>query len=87
MRIPCAPLLCGAGGGARSGPLDLNEQLNQRLVQGRNQRLEQGRSARELLRLHAEHGRSFNDVNLATCWSRLGRAGCGEGFNRQMKAL
>jgi len=29
--------------------------------------------ARELLGLHGQHGPSFNDVNLATCWSRLGR--------------
>jgi len=29
--------------------------------------------ARELLGLHEQHGQSFNDVNLATCWSRLGR--------------
>ena len=29
--------------------------------------------ARELLGLHGQHGPSFNDVNLATCWSKLGR--------------
>jgi len=31
--------------------------------------------ARELLGLHAQHGQSFGYVNLATCWSRLGRMG------------
>ena len=29
--------------------------------------------ARELLGLYEQHGTSFNDVNFATCWSRLGR--------------
>jgi len=29
--------------------------------------------ARELLGLYEQHGISFNGVNLATCWSRLGR--------------
>jgi len=29
--------------------------------------------ARELLGLYEQRGQSFNDVNLATCWSRLGR--------------
>ena len=31
-------------------------------------------SAIELLRLHSEHGAAFNEIHLATCWSRLGRS-------------
>ena len=61
------------------GPLQLSKQLNQRLVQARG--------AQELLRLHAEHSGSFNDVNLAMCWRTLSRAGCGNGFARQLEAL
>ena len=76
-----APVLANTAAGAArgSGSLELNKQLNQRLVQARR--------TRELLRLHAEHGGSFNNVNLATCWSRLGRAGFKEGFTRQLGAL
>ncbi len=71
---------CAARGAARGpAPLELNKQLNQRLLQAR--------STRELLRLHAEHGGSFDEVNLATCWSRLGRAGCGEDLTWQLDAL
>jgi hypothetical protein len=74
------PTYIAAAGAARSpAPLELNRQLNQRLTQAKN--------ARELLRLHAEYGGSFNVVNLATCWSRLGRVGCREGFARQLEAL
>jgi len=29
--------------------------------------------ARELLDLHAKYGEAFNEINLATCWSRLGK--------------
>ena len=75
-----APYDCAAPGAVRGpGPLQLSKKLNQRLVQARG--------AQELLPLHAEHGGSFNDVNLATCWSRLGRAGCGEGLAWQLDAL
>ena len=35
-------------------------------------------SAAELLRLHSEHGAAFNEIHLATCWSRLGRLRGGE---------
>jgi hypothetical protein len=75
-----APPYCAAPGAAQ-GPalLDLNKQLNLWLFQVR--------STRELLRLHAEHGGNLNNVNLATCWSRLGRAKCGEGFAQQLGAL
>jgi hypothetical protein len=57
---PCAPSFdvvrsCGAG------PSQLNKQLNQLLVNAKD--------ARELLCVHATHGRSFDSVNLATCWS------------------
>ena len=34
-------------------------------------------SARELLELHAQYGSVFDHVNLATCWSRLGRVRAG----------
>jgi len=34
-------------------------------------------TARELLELHAQYGSAFNHVNLATCWSRLGRVRAG----------
>ena len=34
--------------------------------------------AQALLGLHQQHGESFNQVNLATCWSRLGRANSAE---------
>jgi len=30
-------------------------------------------TARELLELHEQYGSAFNHVNIATCWSRLGR--------------
>lgn len=52
-----------------------------------NARLIQARDARELLCIHAEHGARFNNVNLATCWCRLGRVGCGKDFVRQLEAL
>ncbi len=42
-----------------SGRLELNKQLNQRLVQARG--------TCELLRLYAEHGGIFNNVDIATC--------------------
>ena len=29
--------------------------------------------ARELLDLHAKYGEAFNEIHLATCWSRLGK--------------
>ena len=67
----------GASRGA--GPSQMNLQLNKRLIAARG--------AHELLSLHAEHGRNFNIVNLATCWSRLGRVGCREGFAWQLEAL
>ena len=71
---------CAAPAAARGpGWLELSKQLNQRLIQAKG--------AEELLRVHAEHGGSFNDVNLATCWSRLGRAGCWQGFAKQPGAL
>jgi len=38
-----------------------------------NELLKDATRARELLGLHEQHGQSFNYVNLATCWSRLGR--------------
>jgi len=38
-----------------------------------NELLKDVTRARELLGLHEQHGQSFNYVNLATCWSRLGR--------------
>ena len=58
--LACVPLRANAAAGAAGepGPLELSKQLNQRLVQARG--------SNELLRLHAEHGRSFNNVNLAT---------------------
>ena len=66
---------CAPPGSARGPePLKFNMQVNQRLVKARG--------TQELLRLHAEHGGSFNEVNLATCWSRLSWAGCGKGFAR-----
>jgi len=34
-------------------------------------------TARELLELHEQYGSDFNHVNLATCWSRLGRVRAG----------
>ncbi len=71
---------CAAPGAVRSSAqLLLNLQLNQRLTQAR--------SAWELLRLHAEHGGSFNDFNLATCWRRLDRVECVQGFARQLEAF
>ena len=61
-----APLNSAARGTARGpGPLQLNIQLNQRLVRAMD--------AKELLLVYAQHGRSFNAVNLSTCWSMLGR--------------
>ncbi len=43
-----------AGAARKLGPLELNKQLNQRLVQARGEG--------ELLRLRAEYGENFNDV-------------------------
>lgn len=68
-----------APGAARSpGTLLLNKELHQRLTQAR--------SEGNLLRLHAEHSGSFNEVKLATCWSRLGRVDCVEGLREQTLA-
>ena len=39
-----------------------------------NTRLSHARGADELLHLYGQHGPSMNDINLATCWSGLGRA-------------
>jgi len=39
-----------------------------------NKRLTEAEGTRDLLQLHQQYGHRFNDVNLATCWSRLGRA-------------
>ena len=33
--------------------------------------LARAESASEVLRLHADHGSAFNEIHLATCWSRL----------------
>jgi len=38
-----------------------------------NERLSKSTRAQDLLNLHAQHGHAFNSVNLATCWSGLGR--------------
>ena len=39
-----------------------------------NQKIMQASSAAEILQLHAENGDGFSNINLSTCWSRLGRA-------------
>ncbi len=56
-----APLRAKAAAGVtrEPRPLEQMKQMNQRLVHARG--------ASELLSLHAEHGRSFNYVNLFTC--------------------
>ena len=56
-----ALLRANAAAGTAREPetLERNKQLNQRLAQARG--------TSELLRLHSEHGGSFNNVNLATC--------------------
>ena len=38
-----------------------------------NQLISKSERAQELLALHQLHGHAFGHVNLATCWSRLGR--------------
>ena len=40
-----------------------------------------------MLRIHSEHGKSFNAINLATCWCRLGRVGCDKGSVWKLEAL
>ena len=39
-----------------------------------NTRLSHARGTDELLPLYGQHGPPMNDINLATCWSGLGRA-------------
>ena len=34
--------------------------------------------AQELLALHRKHGHAFDCINLATCWSKLGRVSAAE---------
>ena len=50
--------------------------------------LQRARTTEEVLTLHARYGRAFNQVNLAACWSRLGRIGRAEpDFEEQLAEL
>jgi hypothetical protein len=45
-------------------------QLNPRQL---NKRISDAKSADAILQLHAEHGGTFDEIHLSTCWSKLGR--------------
>ena len=63
----CTPL------GLRTNPSAVTAALRQPDPRTLNGLLINLTSARELLELHQQYGTSFNHINLATCWSRLGR--------------
>jgi len=60
-----SPLVASAAVHTRAGPSP--HQINELIKDATR--------ARELLGLHAQHGQSFDHVNLSTCWSRLGQMG------------
>jgi len=73
VRASCAPLVLlrspsAAAASLYTGPRRATpeQKLNRLLIDATR--------ARGVLALHRVHGESFDDVNLATCWSKLGRA-------------
>jgi len=71
-RTPRAALALLRGPSAAAAALHTRAALDTRKI---NKLIIDATGARELLGLHGQHGPSFDGVNVATCWSRLGRVG------------